>query len=87
MKFNSHKEFYDCKKAIENLLLKGAIKKCKPCPGQFLSSYFLIPKSDGTNRVILNLKELNTFIDTEHFKMEDIRTATYLISKISIWPY
>lgn len=29
----------------------------------------------------MNLKKLNSFIDTEHFKLEDIRTACKLISK------
>ena len=51
------------------------------CSGQFISSYFLVPKPDGSFRFILNLKNLNTFIDTDHFKIEDLRLATRLISK------
>ena len=65
--------------AIDNLLLKGAIEQCKPSKDQFLSSYFLVPKPDGSHRFILNLKKLNEFIETDHFKIEDIRTAKRLV--------
>jgi hypothetical protein len=66
---------------IKQLITIGAISECKPCPGQFVSRVFLIPKKDGTMRFILNLKELNKFIKTKHFKMEDIRTVLKLVSK------
>lgn len=39
-----------------------------------------MPKPDGSNRFILNLKDLNTFIDPPHFKLEDIRVALGLVS-------
>lgn len=68
------------KSEINNLILKGAISKVKPCRGQFLSSYFLVDKSNGKKRFILNLKKLNEFIDPPHFKMEDLKTAIRLIS-------
>ncbi|XP_066596921.1 uncharacterized protein [Prorops nasuta] len=67
--------------AIDDLIKKGAIEKCKPQKGQFLSNYFLITKSNGDKRFILNLKRLNKFIKVNHFKMEDIRTALRLISE------
>lgn len=41
----------------------------------------MIPKNDGTHRFILNLKKLNNYIDPQHFKMEDVRTACKLLSK------
>ncbi|XP_066596470.1 uncharacterized protein [Prorops nasuta] len=67
--------------AIEALIKKGAVVQCKFQAGQFLSSYFVIPKANGGRRFILNLKKLNSFISTSHFKMEDIRTAIRLIRK------
>lgn len=65
--------------AINNLLDLGAIRPCSPKTGQFLSSIFLTPKSNGGHRFILNLKPLNKFVQKSHFKMEDFRTASKLI--------
>ena len=65
--------------SITRLLKIGAIKKCIPCSGQFLSSYFFVDESNGIKRFILNSKKLNEFITPEHFKMEDIRTAMRLL--------
>lgn len=73
--------FADVGRAIKNLLQLGAIKQCVPEEPQFISSYFLTPKSDGTFRFVLNLKKLNEFIRTKHFKMEDGRTAEKIIFK------
>lgn len=67
------------KEAVEKLLQKGAIEECKPEPDQFISSFFLVPKPDGSYRFILNLKKLNEFIDPKHFKLEDLRTVTRLV--------
>lgn len=66
---------------IKHLLDIKAIRKCKPVQGQFISDIFLVPKSDGDFRFILNLKKLNKYVHCDHFKMEDIRTATRLLSK------
>lgn len=68
-------------KELLHLTTINAIKKCKPEPGQFLSDIFLVPKKDGSMRFILNLKNLNKYVYTEHFKMEDIRTATKLVTE------
>lgn len=75
----SEKIKYEC--SIRNLLTIGAIRECQPCHGQFLSPIFLIPKPGGKFRFILNLKSLNKFIDTSHFKLEDLRTALKLVSR------
>jgi hypothetical protein len=73
-------ELADMKHEIQHLMQINAIRRCNPVAGQFISDIFLIPKSDGSKRFILNLKKLNRYIYTEHFKMEDIRTATKLMS-------
>lgn len=66
--------------AISHLIDINAVTECQPCNNQFLSHIFLAPKPNGDKRFILNLKCLNKFITTSHFKLEDIRTATKLLS-------
>ncbi|CAD6241384.1 GSCOCG00002711001-RA-CDS, partial [Cotesia congregata] len=66
---------------IDRLLSIGAIVEAEEVPDQFLSSFFLVPKSDGQQRFILNLKKLNTFIAAEHFKLEDLRSACSLLEQ------
>ena len=68
-------------KAINDLISKGAIVECKKKSDQFLSPYFLVGRPDGSHRFILNLKHLNKYIVTAHFKIEDVRTATKLLSE------
>lgn len=74
-------EIPQIKNELDHLLKIKAIRSCKQTPEQFVSDIFLIPKSDGSMRFILNLKKLNKYIYTEHFKMEDLRTATKLMTK------
>lgn len=62
------------------MLQLGAIEECSPKDNQFLSSIFLHPKTDGTWRFILNLKKLNNYVATCDFKLEDLRTATKLMT-------
>lgn len=69
--------YYD--KAITELLAMGAIVKCRATKGQYISRTFLADKPKGGKRFILNLKQLNKFVITPHFKMEDIRTALRLV--------
>ena len=57
----------------------GAVQPCSPARGQFISKYFLADKSDGTKRCVLNLKNLNKNIITNHFKIEDYEIAAKLI--------
>ena len=76
----SAEEEKSMKIVIEQLLEIGAIEPCIDLADQFLSPYFLLPKPDGSHRFILNLKRLNDYIITKHFKMEDLRTATKLLS-------
>ena len=77
----SPSEKLQCENAISKLIEKGAISKCLPHANQFISSYFLRDKPDGSKRFILNLKKLNNFIKAEHFKMEDRKTVTFLLER------
>ena len=40
----------------------------------FVSTLFLVPKKDGSQRPVINLKHLNAFVESPHFKMEGIQT-------------
>lgn len=66
---------------IAELLEVGAIQKCRRSKIQFLSPFFLVPKSSGGYRFILNLRNLNTFLNPPHFKLEDYRTVSKLVFK------
>lgn len=79
----SKAELPEIRKSINDLLNLGAIVPCKEVQGQYLSDFFLIPKPNKKFRFILNLKSLNKYIFTSHFKMEDIRTCTRLLCKNS----
>ena len=50
---------------IEKPCAKQAVVKVRPTKGQFLSQLFLVPKKDGSQRPVINLKPLN-----QKFKME-----------------
>lgn len=69
----------DCEKVlvdqeIDAMISKGAIFEVDSCEDQFLSNIFLRPKKNGKMRPIINLKKLNKFISTPHFKMEHLLT-------------
>ena len=60
---------------------KGIIQKAEPSEGQFISNIFCRPKKDGSVRIILNLKQLNTTIEYNHFKMETLNHAVQLMTR------
>ena len=66
---------------VEKLIKKGVISRASHCQGEVLSPLFSRPKSDGSSRLILNLKRLNKRIPKQHFKMETISTILKLIQK------
>ncbi|XP_034944884.1 uncharacterized protein [Chelonus insularis] len=77
----SDQELTNIQSEISELLMKGAMKEVEEVPGQFLSPFFLVPKTDGQQRFILNLKDLNKFINVEHFELEDLRSACNLLDR------
>ena len=65
---------------IVKLSRKKVISKCEHSPDQYLSPVFTRPKKDGTNRMILNLKGLNSEITYHHFKMDTLQVALKLVT-------
>ena len=51
---------------IESMLEKQVIERTFPTGWGFLSTVFLVPKKDGGQRPVINLKSLNNFVHTEH---------------------
>ena len=72
--FNIH-EHAIVEKEIHTLLEKGVIQGSLHEPGEFISPIFLRPKSDGSYRMILNLKKFNEFVEYHHFKMDTLDTV------------
>lgn len=66
---------------VDVLLVKEAIKKVQNPSDEFISNIFLVPKKDGTSRPIINLKNLNEFVEYQHFKQENLQFALELIEK------
>lgn len=66
---------------ICKLEAKSAIKPADPRPDQFISQIFLVPKKDGSQRPVINLKPLNFWITKQKFKMEGARVIRDLIKK------
>ena len=54
------------------MLKKGAVVVLDPKEDQFLSSLFLVKRKDGGNQPAVNLKDLNSNIPYQHFKMEEM---------------
>ena len=57
---------------IRDLICKNTIVQINDFPNLCLSPIFVIPKKSGDLRIILNLKEFNLFILTQHFRMETL---------------
>ena len=55
---------------IQSMLEKHAIEETTPREHGFLSTISQVPNKDGGQRPVINLKSLNKFVYTEHFKME-----------------
>ena len=58
---------------IQSLLQKGAIRRCPRRAAGFYSTMFVTPKKGGSWRPIINLRSLNCYVITPHFKMETIQ--------------
>ena len=67
-------------KQIETFLQTGVIETTTHCEGEYISNISIRPKKDGSYRLILNLKNLNQFVQYHHFKMENLKSAITLMS-------
>ena len=65
---------------INALLQKGVIEEAYHSHGEFLSNVFLRPKKDGSFRMILNLKNLNSHVEYNKFKMDTLQSILKLIT-------
>ena len=60
---------------VQGLIAKNAVKVVKPVLGQYISSYFTVPKSKRSSdkwRPIINLKHFNHSVQKIHFRMEEV---------------
>ena len=64
---------------VEKFLKKRVISPTKIQPDDYFSNVFTRQKKNGSYRTILNLEYLNEECCTQHFKMESIRYAIYMI--------
>jgi len=67
---------------VESLLKQEVIKPVKEEEREspyVISTFFGIPKPDGRMRGVINLKTINPYIPTTHFKMENLKTLKSLI--------
>ena len=76
---------------VNGLLKKGAICEVGPVQGQYVSSYFTVPKSKRSPakwRPILNLKKFNKYVCHIYFKMEDVKTVRKWFQKAPcVWSW
>ena len=71
---------------VQELLAKQASREAQISPNSFISQLFLVEKKRSGQRPVVNLKALNSFMCSEHFKMEGlhifpdlIQTGDYMI--------
>ena len=79
MRFSSKEEIFLADE-IKNLLQKGVTKESQHEEEEFISPIFLVPKSEDSFRMILNLKRLNENMPYIHFKMETIKSILTLVT-------
>ena len=67
---------------VDKMILQGAIHPVTSnTEGGFVSSIFLVDKKDGVHRPVINLKNLNFFVDFHYFKMEGIHMLWDLLKE------
>lgn len=62
----------------------GVIEETNHSDGEFISTVFLRPKTDGTYRMILNLLKFNKSVNYVHFKMESLHLTLQAVAQKSV---
>ena len=60
------------KDEVNKLFKKGVIIHCEHKAIKYISSIFLREKTGRTQKLILNLKSLNRYLEQKHFKMQTL---------------
>ena len=66
---------------MEKLLSMGVIEKSMHQRDEIISPVFMVLKPDGSYRLILNLKKFNDSVQYEHFKMDNLTSATQMMTR------
>ena len=56
-------------------------------PNEVISPVFIVAKKDGEYRMILNLKELNQYIEYHPFKMDTFKSVLKLVKPGCFFPH
>ena len=64
---------------VHGLLEKPVIQSVPNQTKRFYSGMFMVPKKDGGQRPVINLKRLNNHVKSEHFKTESLLTVKSLL--------
>ena len=65
----SHEQTKAVDTEVQVLLSKGVVVPCSHSLDEYVSPTFVVPQRDSKFRMILNLKNLNKFVEHHHFKM------------------
>ena len=65
---------------IDYLLQLGVVSRSSHEIGECLSPIFVIPKSDGSRRLIFNVRICNQSVLYRHFKMDALSSVIKMIS-------
>jgi hypothetical protein len=76
----SPEEFQFLEEEVKRMLRMNAIREMKPeeAGRSVRSSIYTVPKKNGKRRAVINLRWLNSHVNTEHFKMtsmKDVKSA------------
>ena len=66
---------------LQVLLSKGVVVSRSHSSDEYVSPIFVVPKKDSKFRLILNLENLNQFVQHHYFNMETLKYALTLVSQ------